>query len=105
MTVICVQFDIAWENKTANFEKVRHLLGEAPPEKNSLVLLPEMFATGFSMNTETIAEPYGGQTEQFLSSLAKEFGIYVVGGAAMRGRDGRPRNKALLFSPTGALVG
>ena len=105
MTVICVQFDIAWENKTANFAKVRHLVSESKPEKNSLVLLPEMFATGFSMNIDAMAEPYGGQIEQFLSGLAKEFGIYVVAGAAMRGRDGRARNKALVFSPAGELAG
>ncbi len=71
MNVVCVQLDIAWENKAANFEKVRRLLAESAPEKGSVVLLPEMFATGFSMNVEAVAEPYGGQTEQFLSSAAK----------------------------------
>jgi len=40
--------------------------------------LPEMFATGFSMNAEAIAEPYGGETEQFLASTAKEFGICLL---------------------------
>jgi len=102
--VVCVQLDIAWENKAANFERVRRLLVESAPEKGSVVLLPEMFATGFSMNVEAVAEPYGGQTEQFLSSAAKEFGVCLVAGAAMRGRDGRARNKALVFSPAGELL-
>lgn len=104
MNVVALQFDIAWENKQANFDKVRQLLARAAPEKNSLVALPEMFATGFSMNTASIAETYGGPTEQFLASLAKEFGVYVLGGAAMKGRDGRARNKALVFSPGGELA-
>jgi len=104
MNVLALQFDIAWENKPANFEKVRQLLTEASPEKNSLVALPEMFATGFSMNAAAIAEIYAGETEQFLSSTAKQFGIYLIAGAAMRGRDGRPRNKALVFAPDGQLV-
>src|SRR6266446_3696154 len=104
MKVTCTQFDIAWENKGANFEKVRRLLTEALPEKNSVVLLPEMFATGFSMNTGAMAEPYGSETEQFLSGAAKEFGICLVAGAAMRGRDGRARNKALVFSSEGELL-
>ena len=56
------------------------------------------------MNVEAVAEPYGGQTEQFLSSAAKEFGVCLVAGAAMRGRDGRARNKALVFSPAGELL-
>ncbi len=104
MKVVALQLDIAWENKVANFEKVRRLLTEASPERDSLVVLPEMFATGFSMNANAIAEPYGGETERFLASTAKEFGICLVAGAAMRGRDGRARNKTLVFSPAGELI-
>jgi len=102
--VVALQFDIAWENKPANFETVNRLLAEAAPEKNSLVVLPEMFATGFSMNADAIAESYGGETEQFLAGAAKEFGIFLMAGAAMRGGDGRARNKALVFSPNGELI-
>jgi predicted amidohydrolase len=83
---------------------VRRLLTEAAPEKDSLVVLPEMFATGFSMNADAIAEPPGGETEQFLARTAREFGICLIAGAAMRGRDGRTRNKALAFSSTGELI-
>jgi len=104
MTIVGLQFDIAWENKSANFATVRRLLAQAAPQKDSLVVLPEMFATGFSMNVALVAEPYGGETEQFLASTAKEFGIYLVAGAPMRGRDGRARNKALVFSPSGELL-
>src|SRR5262249_19282743 len=43
-------------------------------------------------------------TEQFLSETAREFGICLIAGAAMRGKDGRARNKALIFSPTGELL-
>ncbi|HSU55904.1 MAG TPA: carbon-nitrogen family hydrolase [Candidatus Dormibacteraeota bacterium] len=99
-----LQFDIAWENKHANYDKVRSLLKEAKPAKDSLVALPEMFATGFSMNAELIAESYGGDTEQFLATTAKEYGIYLIAGAAMRSRAGQARNKALVFSPSGELV-
>lgn len=104
MNVIALQFDIAWETKPANFSKVRELLAQASPEKDSLVVLPEMFATGFSMNVDAIAESYGGETEQFLASVAKAFGIWLIAGAAMRGRDGKARNKALVFSPEGKLI-
>ena len=103
MTVVCLQFDIAWENKPVNFATVRRLLAAAAPARDSLVALPEMFATGFSMNAEGIAESYGGETERFLAAAAREFGVWLVAGAAMRGRDGRARNKALAFSPAGDL--
>lgn len=105
MNVVALQLDIAWENKQANFEKARQLLTKAAVVRNSLVALPEMFATGFSMNTLAIAEPYGGETEQFLSGLARQFEIFLVAGAAMRGHDGHARNKALVFSPAGDLLG
>jgi omega-amidase len=104
VNVIALQFDIAWENKPANFETVRRLLTEASPAKNSLVVLPEMFATGFSMNTVAIAEEYGGPTEQFLAQTARQFSVWLLAGAAMRGRDGQARNKALAFSPAGDLA-
>jgi omega-amidase len=104
VNVVALQLDIAWETKAANFEKVRRLLTDARPEKDSLVVLPEMFATGFTMNTGAMAEAYGGETEQFLACAAKEFGVFLLAGAAMRGRDGQARNKALVFSPAGQLV-
>jgi len=104
LKVVALQFDIVWENKPANFGTVHRLLKTASPEAKSLVVLPEMFATGFSMNTGTVAEPYGAGTEQFLVQTAREFGIFLIAGAAMRGRDGRTRNKALVFSPCGELV-
>src|SRR5207249_11537967 len=104
VNVLAVQFDIAWEDKPTNYQKVHRLLADAAPGKDSLVVLPEMFATGFSMNTEAIAESYGGPTEQFLASTAKEFGVCLMAGAAMRGRDGRARNKALVFSSAGQLL-
>jgi omega-amidase len=104
VNVVALQFDIAWENKPANFATVRRLLAAAAPPRDSLVVLPEMFATGFSMNAGAIAEDYGGQTEQFLAATAKEFGVCILGGAAMRGRDGSARNKALVFSPSGELL-
>jgi predicted amidohydrolase len=101
---MALQLDIAWENKTANFDKVLRMLANAAPEKNSLVVLPEMFATGFSMNTAEIAEEYGGETEKFLAGAAREFEVCLVAGAAMRGGNGQASNQALVFSPAGGLL-
>src|SRR4029079_441355 len=104
MEVVGLQFDIAWENKDANFKTVRRMLTEAAPEKNSVVVVPEMFATGFSMNVEAVAESPGSETEKFLSATAREFGVCLIGGAAMRGKDGRARNKALVYSEAGGML-
>jgi len=103
MTVILLQFDIVWET-SQRILNCRTFAQGGRPEKDSLVALPEMFATGFSMNSAVTAEAYESETEQFLSRMAKQFQTYLVAGAAMRGRDGRARNKALIFSPAGELI-
>ena len=53
-----VQSDIAWENKKSNFSKYEGLL-EKLKGKTDLIVLPEMFSTGFSMNSERLAEIRG----------------------------------------------
>ena len=103
MKIYCCQHDIAWENPPANFAKARALLAAAQPERGALVLLPELFATGFTMNTG-LGEPPGGATEQFLSGLARELGVFVLGGVLGAGAQGRGRNLGVVFSPEGREV-
>ena len=104
MRVACLQFDIAWEDKLANYRRVERRVREADLPRGTLLLLPEMFATGFSMNAEGIAEPADGPTPTFVAGLAREHGVYVLAGVVLRGDTGRPRNEAMLFGPAGKLV-
>lgn len=78
-----VQLDIAWEKPAENRVKVRRLLTHARPSAGDLVLLPEMFDTGFSMNTATTADR--GGTLAFLLDLAIEMKVTVQGGRTIRG--------------------
>src|SRR5258708_13031250 len=105
MRIACLQFDIVWENKSANHGKVRALLESARLPKTSFVLLPEMFASGFSMNISAISDTVpGGETERFLSQAAKDFGLFILAGVVTNAGDGRGRNEALLHGPDGALI-
>ena len=104
MKVYCCQTDIVWENKPANFTKVRRLLAAAQPERGGLVVLPEMFSTGFSMNVAGISEQTAPGSEQFLKDLAVEFGVTMVGGVVSRGLDRRGFNEALVVSPEGQKI-
>lgn len=101
MQIIGCQLDIAWEDKPANFARVRSLLATTAVEPGALVVLPEMFATGFSMHVDTIAESEDGPTERFLSELAREHQCFVMAGVVTRAADGRGRNEALVIGPTG----
>lgn len=103
MNILCCQLDIVWENKPANRERVRALLSAAAPPEGTLIVLPEMFATGFSMNVAGIAEnPQTRETEAFLGEMARAHNCYLLGGVVSRGADGRGRNEAVLFGPDGA---
>ena len=104
MTLYCCQLDLTWENKQANFAKAGSVLTAARPQRDSLVLLPELFATGFTMNAAPLAEKPGGETEQFLAGLARELGVFVLGGVLGAGRQGRGRNLSVVFSPEGREI-
>src|SRR5687767_13435653 len=101
MRLYCCQTDITWENKTANYGRVHKLLSGTKPERDSLILLPEMFATGFSMNVPAIQEGAKADTEKFLAQLAQEFGVFVIGGVVASAPDGRGYNQALVIGPDG----
>jgi predicted amidohydrolase len=104
MQIVCLQLDSVWEDKAANHAKVRRLLAATPPEPNALVLLPEMFATGFSMNIAKISESATHESETFLAQAAREFGIFLMGGIVTTAPDGRGRNEAVVFAPNGAQI-
>ncbi len=104
MKLVGLQFDIQWRDKAANFRLVKETLEERPPDAGSLIVLPEMFATGFDMDVEAIAEEEGGKTEKFLSELAKCHQSTVVGGVVSKGEDGRGLNQAVAFSAGGQLL-
>ena len=104
MRLFCVQFDILWENKPANYARLRELLATEMLPAGSLVLLPEMFSTGFSMNVDAVAEGSPSATSEFLAQTARELGVFVLGGLVTRRADGRGRNQAVAFSPEGKEV-
>ena len=104
MKVFAVQFDIAWEDKAANFSKVRALLAATPPEPGSLVVLSEMFSTGFSMNLSATRQAPVREDEAFLSDLAREHRAFVLGGVVSAGTGEMGRNDAVAFSPGGTLL-
>ncbi len=104
LNVSAVQFDIAWEDKAANFAKVRALLAAAPPAPGALVVLPEMFANGFSMNLAMTRQTPAREDEAFLSDLAREYRVFVLGGVVSPDAGKMGRNDAVAFSPDGALL-
>jgi omega-amidase len=103
MKIYGVQLDIAWEEKAANHAKVRRLLEKFRPEKGSLVVLPEMFDTGFTMEVAKVSDEKTRVSRKFLGDLAKELGVWVMGGFV--NSDAKSgRNEAGVFGPDGKEV-
>ena len=104
MNVIAVQMDIAWENREANHRHVEELLEGANVAAGSLIVLPEMFDVGFSMNTSATAQTDQRESEQFLQSLAAKYESAVLGGVVGPLHGERASNEAVAFAPSGELL-
>jgi len=77
-----VQCELAWESPEENRRQIQSLL-KSQNSPIDLVVLPEMFTTGFSMNAVENAEPPHGETEQWLQQLAKTYDCAVAGSIAV----------------------
>lgn len=104
MKIVGVQLDCVWEDKAANFLRVERLLGASEVERDSLIVLPEMFATGFSLDVAVTAESTGGETEEFLRGLSAKCNAAVLGGLVRQSDDGRIYNEAVAYAPGGECL-
>ena len=107
MRIALVQHDIVWEDAAATQARLVPLLARAAAGGARLIAVTEMFAKGFSMDVDTVAEPPGGPTEQFLLDQAAALGCWLVGSIAQRAADApagsRAQNVAVLAGPDGSV--
>lgn len=101
LRVTTVQTSLIWEDAEANrnafTEQLVPLKG-----KTDLILLPEMFSTGFSMNAEPLAETMDGPTVNWLKLMAKATESVVTGSLIIKD-DGNYFNRLVWLSPNGEL--
>ncbi len=69
LRISLIQTPLYWEDKTANLGMLQKKI-EAIPEKTELIILPEMFSTGFSMEKESLAETMDGPTVEWMKKTA-----------------------------------
>jgi predicted amidohydrolase len=99
--VAAVQHDIIWEDASATRKVVEPMIASAASAGARLICLSEMYATGFSMRPERIAEDEGGPNEQFLRDQARQHRAWLIASIAQWGSDGRARNNAVIAAPDG----
>jgi omega-amidase len=105
MKVALIQFQIQLADPEANRAIVASRVAEAAAVGVNLVLLPELWSTGYCLSRlkDGLAEPPGGETERFLGALAREHGLFLASSIAVQEGEG-VFNRHLLFSPEGALL-
>jgi len=101
LTLGYIQFDIKWEDKDANFAHLDDLIKDSYREE-SIIVLPEMFATGFSMDAQKIAEKMDGQTVVWMWSVAKTHQCIVCGSIPII-ESGKIYNRFVFVDQNGVL--
>lgn len=101
LIITTIQTDLKWEDKQGNLtmieEKIRSIA-----EKTNIVVLPEMFSTGFSMRPEALAETMDGPTVAWMKNISREKNIILAGSIIIQEED-QYFNRLLWVLPNGQL--
>ena len=98
LKITLLQTDPIWHRPTENIRKIEQQLSET--EKTDLILLPEMFSTGFTMQPAAVAEPMDGPTHEWMQRLAGKYDCAVSGSLVVE-VEGTYRNRLLFVHPDG----
>lgn len=100
LDVTLVQTELAWEDPAGNLEHFEDRI--ASLDSTDLIVLPEMFSTGFSMNSAVLAETMQGDTVDWMKTMAARTGACICGSAIIREGDDR-YNRFLFVDPQGTV--
>ncbi len=97
--VTLIQSPIHWENPAANREMFEKKINQIT-EPTEIVVLPEMFNTGFTMEPSTCAEPHQGESFQWMKRIAQEKNVVLTGSLATE-ENGKYYNRLIWMQPDG----
>lgn len=99
LTLTLIQTELHWENKQANLDMLEEKINGIK-EKTEIVILPEMFSTGFSMQPERWAETMDGPSVAWMRRVAQQKRIILTGSLIIE-EEGRYYNRLIWMLPTG----
>ncbi len=99
ITLSLVQANLNWESPAENRQHLAELL-HAEPQLGELILLPEMFTTGFTMAAAKHSETLGGTTTEWLKNLTADLQKTITGSIIIRDQ-GRYFNRLIWMPPNG----
>lgn len=98
-----LQLDLAWQDRTANHAQMERMLCDEPISPGELIVLPEMCASGFTMDLDAAAEDAALPTTSLIKRLARENAVTIVAGTVRR-PDHLGRNQAIVAGPDGKII-
>ena len=101
MKIALIQSSLVWENPTANRNHFEEKIN-ALTEQVDLIVLPEMFSTGFTMNSEAVFETMKGKTILWMQSLAKAK-ISAITGSLVIKENSNFYNRLVFVFPSGEI--
>ena len=101
LKIALIQSDLVWENPKQNRENFSDKINAINQEVN-LVILPEMFTTGFTMNAVDIAETMQGETVKWMQELATKKQVAITGSVIIS-EDNKYYNRLLFVHPSGKI--
>lgn len=99
ITFTLIQTDLHWENKEANLKMLEEKIASLK-QPTQVIVLPEMFSTGFSMKPETLAETMDGSTIHWMKKLAAAKKVILTGSLIIE-EAGAYYNRAVWMQPNG----
>jgi len=100
INVTLIQSDIIWEDKLSNLENYQNKINQI--ESTDLIVLPEMFTTGFSMNPKDISETMSGETVQWMKENSSKMNSAICGSIIIE-EDGKYFNRFIWINPDGSI--
>ena len=101
MKVALLQTDLIWENPTENRNNIEQKINNLP-EAIDLIVLPEMFTSGFTMNPKLVAESMDGTTINWLKTISKAKNCALTGSLVIL-ENGFFYNRMVFVYPTGEI--
>ncbi len=84
LRITLVQSSLVWEDRESNLSKFHKSLSGLKPKETDLIVLPEMFNSGFTMNASEVAESMDGPTIQWMKSIALSKKAVVTGSLVIK---------------------
>ncbi|MDD7884564.1 amidohydrolase [Flavivirga sp. 57AJ16] len=101
LKIALMQSDLVWENPKQNLENFSKKINDIS-EAVDLIVLPEMFTTGFTMNAKDVAEPMDGKTVKWMQSMASKLKTAIVGSIVVV-EENNYYNRLLFVEPSGVV--